>query len=271
LGILGSFLGLGLLSIFMGGFSVANVSFIMLGLGLTVFQIAVYTGKDPMPGGMILFCATVILSGTLIIYGLTSILPAVFGSAGIPALDLLVNQNKFKALSYMSAGLSILGLMVGFSIGGSRGKNKDRNIISGIFFIVTGLSFIGLSSVDIIYTNVQNQGFLFAAFGLGLVLGAVCGLNLLQLGVGMLCNNSKLMMNNMLGSIFGFIGLSVQWLIDGQYSLGVGAIFFISAMLALPLSNNSRKAILISYPVFLLCSLFFCGTLIYYGKMWFVR
>jgi hypothetical protein len=265
--VLGSFLGLGIFSMLNIGITVTNISFIIFGIALTIFQIGAQTDIEPLIliGSIPLFGGTILLSGIFLIDGLTSIVNVIFATITDSALDFIINKNIIGAISFFVSGVGIIGIMLGLTFGGNSGRNKDRNIIGGISLIILGIGFIGVESVDIIYSGKSNQGVMFTVFSLGLILGVVCGINLIQLGRGMLSNDAKLSMNNWGGVVFGFIGLFIQWLIDGEYFLGIGSILFLVTMLLLLLANENRKVILIVFPVFIISSLFFGGIFIYSG------
>jgi len=279
LSVLGSFLGLGIFSMLnavtVTNIMVTNVSLITFGIGLTIFQIGARTDKNfaIFSGGILQCCGTVLLSGIFIVSGLTHITSAIatviLGFNTNSIFDVIANQYKVESISYIISGIGIFGTIIGLSFGGARGFNKDRNIIAGISDIITGIGFVGLSlsSIEIIFSGELPQRFMLGVFvSIGYILGTVCGVNLIKLGIGTLSNNLKLSGNNFGGVIFGFVGLFIQWFIEGNYLFGIGSILFVVTMIiALIPDLKVRLIILIGYPLFVLSSLFLAGSFIYSG------
>lgn len=248
------FLGFGIFSIINIGITITNVSFIVFGIGLAVFQIGAQTDKDNiiLSGGIPLLLGTILLGGIFVVEGFTNI--GNFVSNFFPVFSFNLHRSLIEAISYIVSGLGIVGLTIGIGFGANSGPKKDRNIIAGIFLIILGIGFAGLAFVDTFFSDKAHQRVMFAVFSLSLLFGTVCSMNLIMFGKGILKNDFKIAGNNMVGVFLGFIGLFIEWFATREYLFGIGAILFIiSWVLYLIISKKNYIINLLIILFFVLC------------------
>ena len=281
------FLGIAVFSILNNGYTPLNISSIIFGIGFVLFQIVfeirdygddgtnnnddfTLLGIMELVGGILFVCGSVLLGGGFFIEGACQI--GIYFKvntvlvAGANSISSFI--TSLGAISNIITGIGVFGLMVGLGIGGNRGRNKDRNIIAAISYIVLGIGFVGLSLVDVSYSVNRQESLAFFAFTLGLIFGVIGGVNFIQWGRGLLARNEKLALNNVGGAFFGYFGyfaFTMRWYILNDIILATSAVLFASIMIILLLFHENRRVILVGFPIYAVVSLLFGGFLISRG------